>query len=329
MRQRTSQIRDGAVNFAAQADPHLVQGRGHLPVARQGVLRLQRRRHRRLPRADRAARLRARPRRQHRVAAAVLPLAAAGRRLRRRRLPQRECGVRTDGRLPGLRARGAPARPAGDHRADRQPHVGPAPLVPGGAARAPRLEQAELLRLERRSSQVRRHADHLHGHREVELGVGRRRAGLLLAPLLQPPAGPELRQPAGAEGDIPRHAALAGDGRRRLPARCDSLPGGARGHEQRKPARDARGAEAAARGGRRELPGPVATRGSQSVARGRARVLRRRRRVPHGVPLSADAAHVHGDRAGEPPSDHRDHAADAGHPGQLPVGRSSCAITTS
>ena len=31
--------------------PALVQGRGHLPAARQGVLRLERRRHRRLPRA--------------------------------------------------------------------------------------------------------------------------------------------------------------------------------------------------------------------------------------------------------------------------------------
>ena len=49
-------------------------------------------------------------------------------------------------------------------------------------------------------------------------------------------------------------------------------------------------------------------------------VLRRRRRVPHGVPLPADAAHVHGDRAGGPLPDRRDHAADAGHPGELPVG---------
>ena len=69
-----------------------------------------------------------------------------------------------------------------------------------------------------------------------------------------------------------------------------------------------------------QLPERAAARRSEPVARGRARVLRRRRRVPHGVPLPADAAHVHGDRAGGPPSDRRDHAADAGHPGQLPVG---------
>ena len=56
------------------------------------------------------------------------------------------------------------------------------------------------------------------------------------------------------------------------------------------------------------------------MARGRARVFRRRRRMPHGLPLPADAAHLHGDRAGGPPPDHRDHAADAGHSRQLPVG---------
>ena len=49
-------------------------------------------------------------------------------------------------------------------------------------------------------------------------------------------------------------------------------------------------------------------------------VLRRRRRVPHGVPLPAHAAHVHGAAAGGPPSDHRDPAADARHPRELPVG---------
>ena len=43
-------------------------------------------------------------------------------------------------------------------------------------------------------------------------------------------------------------------------------------------------------------------------------------RVPHGVPLPADAAHVHGDRAGGPPPAGRDPAADAGNPVGLPVG---------
>ena len=112
--------------------------------------------------------------------------------------------------------------PARDHRARHQPHVRPAPVVPGGAARADGLAEARLLRLERRSRHVRRHAHHLHRHREVELDVGRGREGVLLAPLLQPPAGPELRQPAGAEGGHPRDALLARHGRGRLPARRDS-----------------------------------------------------------------------------------------------------------
>ena len=39
----------------------------------------------------------------------------------------------------------------------------------------------------------------------------------LLAPVLQPPAGPQLRQPGRAGGDAGRHALLAGPGARRLP----------------------------------------------------------------------------------------------------------------
>ncbi len=41
-------------------------------------------------------------------------------------------------------------------------------------------------------------AHHLHRHRDLQLDLGPGGQGLLLAPLLQPPAGPELRQPAGA-----------------------------------------------------------------------------------------------------------------------------------
>ena len=61
-------------------------------------------------------------------------------------------------------------------------------------------------------------------------------------------------------------------------------------------------------------------RRGQPVAGGRARVLRQRRRMPHGVPLSTDAADLHGGGRGGPLSDRRHHGADARHPGQLPVG---------
>ena len=99
--------------------------------------------------------------------------------------------------------RGAPARPAGDHRARDQPHLRPASLVPARASGAAGLDQAQLLCLERHRQEVPGHADHLRRHREVELDLGRRGAGLFLASLLQPPARPQLRQSrrdaAGAE----------------------------------------------------------------------------------------------------------------------------------
>jgi plasmid stabilization system protein ParE len=90
-------------------------------------------------------------------------------------------------------------------------------------------------------------------------------------------------------------------GRRRLAPRRHSLPDRARGHEQREPAETH---EVIKQIRRRidALPEPPAAGRGQHVAGGRARVLRRRRRVPHGLPLPADAAHVHGRRAGRPPS---------------------------
>ena len=68
------------------------------------------------------------------------------------------------------------------------------------------------------------------------------------------------------------------------------------------------------------LSRPHAAGRGQSVAGRRQGVFRRRRRMPHGIPLSADAAHVHGDRARGPLPDHRHHAPDAGDSAELPVG---------
>ena len=56
------------------------------------------------------------------------------------------------------------------------------------------------------------------------------------------------------------------------------------------------------------------------MARGRRRVLRRRRRVPHVLPLPGHAAHVHGAAPRGRDADQRDPRADAGDPRQLPVG---------
>ncbi len=126
------------------------------------------------------------------------------------------------------------------HRAGHQPHLRPAPVVPGGAARPGRIARTRLLRLERHEPEVPGRPHHLHRHRDVELELGRHREGVLLAPLLPPPAGPELRQPGGARGGDPGDAVLARSRRRRPAARRRAVPDRARGHHLREPARDAR-----------------------------------------------------------------------------------------
>ena len=192
-----------------------------------------------------------------------------------------------------------------------------------------RLGGARLLRLERHRSALPGHAHHLRRHREVELDLGPGRARLLLASLLFAPAGPELRQSARARRGAAPHALLARHGRRRAAARRDPLSHRARRHQQREPAGDACRPEAHPRRDGGALSRPAAARRSQPVAGGHAPLFRRGRRMPHGVPLPADAAHVHGGRAGGPASDQRHHPADAGHPRHPASGRSSSGTTTS
>ena len=164
------------------------------------------------------------------------------------------------------------------------------------------------------------HADHLHRYREIELDLGSGSRPVLLAPLLLAPAGPQFRQSARGQRAGAGDEALARHRRRRLPPRRHPLSLRARRHQQREPARDPHHHQAAAQRTRclRQRQG-AAGRG-QSMAGGRAGIFRPRRRMPHGLSLPADAAHLHGDRAGRPLPDHRHPAADARHPGQLPVG---------
>ena len=84
--------------------------------------------------------------------------------------------------------------------------------------------------------------------------------------------------------------------------------------ELREPAPHARRdqGDPAARG--RAPPRPHAARRGEPVARRRAPVLRRRRRVPHGVPLPAHAAHLHGAPARGRGADRGHHAAHAAIP---------------
>ena len=100
----------------------------------------------------------------------------------------------------------------------------------------------------------------------------------------------------------------------------DPLSVRARRHQQREPARDARHHQAATERTRRLRQGQGAVGRSQSMAGGRPGVFRPHRRMPYGLSLSANAAHLHGDRAGRPFSDHRYPAADTGYSGRLPMG---------
>ena len=109
-------------------------------------------------------------------------------------------------------------------------------------------------------------------------------------------------------------------GRRWAAAGRHPLSDRARGHQLREPARDPRRDQEDPGGDRRQVSRPHAAGRSQSMAGGRLCLFRPGRRMPHVLPLPADAAHLHGDRAGGPAPDHRHHAPDAGDPRQLPVG---------
>ena len=137
--------------------------------------------------------------------------------------------------------------------------------------------------------------------------------------------GPELRQPGRAGADAERAPLLARPRARRVSARCRAYLYERDGTNGEKlPETHAFCGGCAARSTRATRI--VSFGRGQSVA-GRCRaVLRRRRRVPHGLPLSRDATHVHGDPA-------RGCAADCGDPGvdAADPTRSgpSCATTTS
>ena len=219
-----------------EREPQLVQDGGLLRDPPARVLRRQRRRLGRLPRARRQARLPAGDRRRLHLAAAVLPEPAARRRLRHRRLLQHPSRLRDDRRLQVLHRPGAPARAARDRRPRHEPHVERPPVVPGEPHRSGRARTATGT-CGATTTALERGAHHLPRHRAVELDVGPGARPVLLAPLLLAPARPELRQPRGAGADAERAALLARPRPRRLPARRRAVPLRARRDERREPAR--------------------------------------------------------------------------------------------
>ena len=239
---------------------------------------------RRLPRPDREARLSRLAGDRLHLAAADVCLAAGRRGLRHLRLQRRAPRLRHDRRRPHVRRSGAPAGHPRDRRTRHQSHLGPAPVVPA-AARPPDSPKRNWYVW---SDDPTRYAEARIIFTDAEISnwtwdrAGRR---LLLASLLPPPAGSQLRQARGPAGDARRGPLLARYRPRRLPPRRRPLPLRARRHELREPAGDARLLKAPAGDRRRRVSGSSPARGGEPVAAGRRRVLRRRRRVPDGVPL--------------------------------------------
>src|ERR1019366_343915 len=97
-----------------------------------------------------------------------------------------------------------------------------------------------LLRLVRHRRPVQRSAGHLRRHRAVKLDLRPGPRPVLLAPVLLPPARPELREPAGSGRHDRGTAILAGSGYRRVPAGRRAVSVRARGHQLREPQGDAR-----------------------------------------------------------------------------------------
>ena len=164
---------DAAPPAACRDDPHWYKDAIIYQLHVKAFNDSTQRRRGRLRRADGEAGLHREPGRDRHLAAPVLPVPAARRRLRHRRLHRGASRLRHAARLPGLRARGASARPARHHRAGHQPQQRPASVVRRVPLR-PRQSQARLVCVERHRPEVCRRADHLHRHRDEQLDLGRR-----------------------------------------------------------------------------------------------------------------------------------------------------------
>ena len=214
----------------------MVQGRDHLSVARQVVLRCQQRRHWRFSRSDLQAGLHRRSRREHDLAAAVLSIAPLddGYDIADYRGVHPDYGTLADAKrfIAAAHARGMRVitELVVNHTSDQHPWF----------QRARQAKPGSLYRdfyvWSQDDRKLRRHACHLHRHAAFQLDLGRGRRRLLLAPFLLTPAGPELRQSARAEGGAVGAALLARAGRGRAAPGRGAVSGRARRHQQREPA---------------------------------------------------------------------------------------------
>ena len=267
------------------------------------------------------------------LAAALLPLAAAGRRLRHRRLHRRPPGLR-HARATSSASCARPTRRGLrvitelvlNHTSDQHPWFQRARRAPPGTP-LPRL-----LRLERHPRAATSDARIIFKDFETSNWTWDPVAqALLLAPLLLPPAGPELRQPGGHAGASSRSStsgsSMGVDGLRldavpylfeREGTSCENLP---ETHaflkELRAPRRPARSATACS--WPRPTSGPR-TRSPTSATGDECHMAFHFPLMPRLFMAAAD---------GGPLPDHRHPEPDPADPRRRASGRSSCATTTS
>ena len=321
--------RDPPDGPAGQGRRRLVPPGRVLRGAHPRVLRLQRRRHRRPDRPAGQARLPRMAGRRLPVAAAVLPVAHARRRLRHQRLLHRPPRARVPRRPGGLPRRRPPTGHPGDRRPRHEPHERSASVVRRVAVVA-RQPQGRLVRLERRRPALARGARRLRRRGDVQLDMGpsaRQQYYWHRFYSHQPDLNYENPDVVEAMFGVVRFWLDLGlDG-----FRLDAVPylfqrDGTTGENLPE-------THALLRQLRKEVdaahPNRVHAGRSQPVARRPRRLLRRRRRVPHVLPLPAHAAPVHGGPARAALPRHRDPGPDPGDPRQAANGPSSCATTTS
>ena len=191
----------------------------------------------------REARLPPGPRHHLPVAAAALPVAAQGRRLRHRRLQGHPPRLRHARRLPPAGRGGARARHPRARRAGGEPHLRPAPLVPARAPRAARLARARVLRLERHRPAATRTRASSSPTPRSRTGPGIRRRSSTTGTASSATSRTSTSRTRRCSGRCSTRsrfwAELGVDG---VPARRGAVPRRGGRHELREPARHARGA---------------------------------------------------------------------------------------
>ncbi len=221
----------------------VVARRRYLPDLPTVLRRRGRRRHGRSGRDHRAHGLPRRPRRGRPVAQPVLHQPPGRPRLRHQRLPRRRSPVRVAGGHGRAHRHGPRLRDQGHAGLRAQPHLRPAPVVPGRAGRRARLPRARAVPVPRRPRPRRPGAA-----QQLEVGLRRpvldpRRGArrhprpVVLPPLRRRAARPQLAQPGGGRGVRRNPALLDGPRRRRLPDRRVRRPDQGRhlpGHPDRR-----------------------------------------------------------------------------------------------